>query len=68
MSRITPGWLAEERVLPQTFVDYESPAREYMLTAVNTVVDVHTRVSDLYSVASSYALRSKSSRSVRRAS
>jgi hypothetical protein len=40
----------DERVLPQTFVDYESPAREYMLTAVNTVVDVHTRVSDLYSV------------------
>src|ERR1700727_763753 len=27
----------------------EWPAREYMLTAVNTVVDVHTRVSDLYS-------------------
>ena len=24
--------------------------REYMLSAVNTVVDVHTRVSDLYSV------------------
>src|ERR1700727_3509492 len=32
----------DERGLPQTFVDYESPAREYMLTAVNTVVDVHT--------------------------
>src|SRR6202050_2414145 len=40
----------DERVLPQTFVDYESPAREYMLSAVNTVVDIHTRVSDLYSV------------------
>lgn len=40
----------DERVLPQTFVDYEERPREYMLSAVNTVVDVHTRVSDLYSV------------------
>lgn len=40
----------DERVLPQTFVDYEEQPREYMLTAVNTVVDIHTRVSDLYSV------------------
>lgn len=39
----------DERELPQTFVDYEENAREYMLSAVNTVLDVHTRVSDLYS-------------------
>src|SRR5580698_1248303 len=39
----------DERELPQTFVDYEEHPREYMLSAVNTVVDVHTRVSDLYS-------------------
>jgi hypothetical protein len=39
----------DERALPQTFVDYEENPREYMLSAVNTVVDVHTRVSDLYS-------------------
>src|SRR6202167_2225025 len=39
----------DERVLPQTFVDYEEHPREYMLSAVNTVLDVHTRVSDLYS-------------------
>jgi SHS2 domain-containing protein len=39
----------DERVLPQTFVDYETNPREYMLSAVNTVLDVHTRVSDLYS-------------------
>ena len=39
----------DERVLPQTFVDYDEHPREYMLTAVNTVLDVHTRVSDLYS-------------------
>ncbi len=35
--------------LPTTFVDYEEPAREYFSSAVSTVVDVHTRVSDLYS-------------------
>jgi hypothetical protein len=39
----------DERVLPQTFVDYIENPREYMLSAVNTVLDVHTRVSDLYS-------------------
>ena len=39
----------DERVLPQTFVDYVETPREYMLSAVNTVLDVHTRVSDLYS-------------------
>lgn len=40
----------DERELPQTFVDYDPSPREYMLSAVNTVVDIHTRVSDLYSV------------------
>jgi len=39
----------DERELPNTFVDYEQWGREYVLSAVNTVVDVHTRVSDLYS-------------------
>lgn len=40
----------DERELPQTFVDYQENPREYMLSAVNTVLDIHTRVSDLYSV------------------
>jgi hypothetical protein len=35
--------------LPQTFVDYEDRPREYQLNAVTTVLDIHTRVSDLYS-------------------
>ncbi|ASF48226.1 family 2A encapsulin nanocompartment shell protein [Methylovulum psychrotolerans] len=39
----------DERVLPQTYVDYEEWGREYRLGAVNSVVDIHTRVSDLYS-------------------
>lgn len=39
----------DEKELPQTFVDYEAWGREYRLNAVNTVLDVHTRVSDLYS-------------------
>jgi Phage capsid-like protein len=42
--------LRDERDLPETFVDYEETPREYMLSAVTTIVDVHTRVSDLYSV------------------
>ncbi len=32
-----------------TFVDYEEQPREYFLNAVTTVLDVQTRVSDLYS-------------------
>lgn len=39
----------DESELPQTFVDYEDKPREYFLNAVSTVLDVHTRVSDLYS-------------------
>ncbi len=35
--------------LPETFVDYEEHPREYFLSAVTTVLDVQTRVSDLYS-------------------
>ena len=38
----------DESELPQTFVDYEDKPREYFLNAVSTVLDVHTRVSDLY--------------------
>jgi hypothetical protein len=40
----------DERDLPETFVDYDENPREYMLSAVTTIVDIHTRVSDLYSV------------------
>ncbi|WP_406622389.1 family 2A encapsulin nanocompartment shell protein [Acidovorax sp. SDU_ACID1] len=35
--------------LPRTFVDYDEAPREYFLNAVSTVLDVHTRISDLYS-------------------
>jgi len=34
---------------PETFVDYEEDPREYFLNAVTTILDVQTRVSDLYS-------------------
>lgn len=40
----------DERTLPKTFVDYEENPREILLSAVNAVVEVHTRVADLYSV------------------
>src|SRR5580698_8121038 len=39
---------AENVVIPETFVDYSANPREYSLSAVQTVVRVHTRVSDLY--------------------
>jgi hypothetical protein len=38
----------EEIDLPESFVDYEEKPREYTLNAVTTIVDVQTRVSDLY--------------------
>ncbi|MGE3621192.1 MAG: family 2A encapsulin nanocompartment shell protein [Acidimicrobiia bacterium] len=39
----------DESPLPETFVDYDKTPREYRLKAVNTILDVHTRVADLYS-------------------
>jgi len=39
----------DESPLPTTFVDYEEHPREYVLNSVSTILDVHTRVSDLYS-------------------
>ena len=38
-----------ENQLPRTFVEYEEHPREFFLNAVSTVLDVHTRISDLYS-------------------
>jgi hypothetical protein len=34
--------------LPETFVDYEQTPREYFLNAVTTILDVQSRVTDLY--------------------
>ena len=39
----------DESEVPQTYVDYETEPREFFLNAVSTILDVHTRVSDLYS-------------------
>ena len=39
----------DESPLADTFVDYEREPREYRLKAVQTILDVHTRISDLYS-------------------
>ena len=38
----------DERSLPATFVDYEANPREYMLSAVNTVLEAHPRASAPY--------------------
>ena len=39
----------DESEISNTYVDYEEQPREFYLNAVTTVLDVHTRVSDLYS-------------------
>lgn len=39
---------AENVEIPETFVDYSASPREYSLSAIQTIVRVHTRVSDLY--------------------
>lgn len=39
----------DESPLPATFVDYEEAPREYRLSSINAVLNVHTRVSDLLS-------------------
>ena len=38
----------DEIDLPEIYVDYEEKPREYTLNAVTTVLDVQTRISDLY--------------------
>ena len=38
----------EEEDLPETFVDYEEHPREHTVSAMTTLLDVQTRVSDLY--------------------
>ncbi len=39
----------DESTLPSTFVEYEAAPREYRLSSINAVLNVHTRVSDLLS-------------------
>ena len=48
----------EDNIIPETYIDYEENPTEYSLNTLQTVVRVHTRVSDLYSL-------SRASRSVR---
>lgn len=40
---------AGEDPVPQSYIDYETNPRELTLRAISTIVDIHTRVSDLYS-------------------
>jgi hypothetical protein len=39
----------DESALPTTYVGYDESPREIFLNSVATIVDIHTRVSDLYS-------------------
>ncbi len=38
----------EDNIIPETYIDYEENPREYSLNTLQTIVRVHTRVSDLY--------------------
>jgi hypothetical protein len=38
----------DESELPTTYVGYDEAAREIFLNSVSTIVDIHTRISDLY--------------------
>jgi len=40
---------ADESTLASTFVEYQEKPREYRLSSISAVLNVHTRVSDLYS-------------------
>jgi len=40
---------AEETPLPGTYVQYEEKPKEHKLSAINAVLNVHTRISDLFS-------------------
>jgi hypothetical protein len=39
----------ENKELPETYVPYEEKPREYILSAISTIINVQTRVSDLFS-------------------
>ncbi|MGB6690946.1 MAG: family 2A encapsulin nanocompartment shell protein [Terracidiphilus sp.] len=39
----------DESAIPATFAQYEETPREYQLSSINAVLDVHTRVGDLFS-------------------
>lgn len=38
----------EDNIIPETYIDYEENPTEYSLNTLQTVVRVHTRVTDLY--------------------
>jgi hypothetical protein len=41
--------LKDEQAIPESFVNYEEKPREYTLNSISAVVDVQTKVSDLFS-------------------
>ena len=40
---------AEESIIPGTYVEYEEAPREYILSSINAIVNIDTRVGDLFS-------------------
>ena len=42
--------IRKETVIPQTFIDYEEKPREYVLNSISAIINIDTRISDIYSV------------------
>jgi len=42
------SWMEGEEALAESYVDYDEMPPEYPLNAIQTIVNVHTRVADLY--------------------
>ncbi|OQA86632.1 MAG: Major membrane protein I [Lentisphaerae bacterium ADurb.Bin242] len=40
---------AKSDVIPQGFVDYETKPREYILNSISTILNIDTKISDVYS-------------------
>ncbi|MGA7720878.1 MAG: family 2A encapsulin nanocompartment shell protein [Ignavibacteriaceae bacterium] len=39
----------EDESISETYVDYEEKPREYRLSTISSILDIHTRISDLFS-------------------
>src|ERR1700689_5981664 len=39
----------DEKAIPESFVNYEEKPREYILNSISAVLDVQTKISDLFS-------------------
>ena len=41
--------VVDEAALPETYIEYEEKPREYRLSSINAILNVHTRIADIFS-------------------